>query len=158
MLGADWLRSSFAEEDEGVLVDTRLDMSCALPAEKTNSALGCTGHPCHQRHQQTEGCGSALVRHAGTTRRRNPRVVPGSFVKRTGEVRYDRKDPWHLSAKNRATTGSLYRTRMTVDIKTWPFVGFGCCQTPASKRDAKHTPEFRRFSFRCLSCCVITQQ
>lgn len=57
MPGADWLGSSFAEEDEGVQVATRLDMRCALPAEKANSTLGCTGHPCHQCHQQTEGCG-----------------------------------------------------------------------------------------------------
>lgn len=96
-----------------------------------------------------------VVRHAGTTRWRNLRVVPGSFVKCTGEVRYDRKHPWHLSAKTRATAGSLYRTRMTVDIKTCPFVVFGCCRMPASKRDAKHTPEFRRFSFRMCNNSAV---
>lgn len=41
--GADWLKSSFAEKEVGVLVDSRLNMSQerALVAKKANCLLGC---------------------------------------------------------------------------------------------------------------------
>lgn len=40
--GADWLRSSSAEKDLGILVDGKLNMShyCALPAMQADSILG----------------------------------------------------------------------------------------------------------------------
>lgn len=66
MPGADWLGSSFAEKDEGVLVDTRLDMSqqCALPAKVAKRTLGHVRQSVTSRPRKVT---PALVRHIWST-------------------------------------------------------------------------------------------